>query len=398
MKLLIISSGVLPLPPVSGGAVENLIDILLQDNEINKKYDITVYSIFNNRAVEKSKNYKNCNFKFIDNSSKIYKLKKYIRGIVNKFPNLYIGNAYIKEIIKRENFEQYDYIVIENSPEYAIPISKITKKKLILHLHNDRLNKKTKNAKKIIKMYNKIFTLSNFIKERVSEITPLEKDKIYTLYNGVDINKFGKEKYIKSINEAKNKYGILKKDKILLYTGRIVPEKGVLELIKAFNKLKNHNDIKLLVAGSVNYKKEQESIYLKKVKREAANNKNIIFIGYIDYEKMPIIYAIANIGIVPSIWEEPFALTVVEHMATGNPVIITNSGGMTELVNNDSAIIINKNNNIINNLKDAIEKLIYDTPKMQFMGNMARKQSKKFDKKIYIKNFEKLIKENNEDG
>lgn len=398
MKLLIISSGVLPLPPVNGGAVENLIDMLLQDNEINKKYDITVYSVFNSEAIEKSIKYKNCKFKFIENSSKIYKFKKYIRGLINKLPNIYVGNAYINEIIEKENFEQYDYIIIENSPEYAIPISKITKKKLILHLHNDRLNKKTKNAKKIIKIYYKIFTLSNFIKERVCEINLSEKNKIYTLYNGVDINKFGKEKYINLIDKERKKYGLLKKDKILLYTGRIVPEKGVLELIRAFNQLNNVDGIKLLVAGSVNYKKDQKSVYLKKVKRESMNNKNIIFTGYIDYEKMPIIYAMANVGIVPSIWEEPFALTVVEHMATGNPVIITNSGGMTELVNNNSAIIIEKNNNIINNIKEAIENLICDTAKIKSMGNMAREQSKKFDKKVYIKSFEKLIKENNENG
>lgn len=398
MKLLIISSGVLPLPPVNGGAVENLIDMLLQDNEINKKYDITVYSIFNSEAIEKSRKYKNCKFKFIESSSKTYKFKKYIRGLINKLPNIYVGNAYINEIIEKENFEQYDYIIIENSPEYAIPISKITKKKLILHLHNDRLNKKTKNAKKIIKIYYKIFTLSNFIKERVCEINLSEKNKIYTLYNGVDINKFGKEKYINLIDKERKKYGLLNKDKILLYTGRIVPEKGVLELIRAFNQLNNVDGIKLLVAGSVNYKKDQKSVYLKKVKRESMNNKNIIFTGYIDYEKMPIIYAMANVGIVPSVWEEPFALTVVEHMATGNPVIITNSGGMTELVNNNSAIIIEKNNNIISNIKEAIENLIYDTAKIKSMGNMAREQSKKFDKKVYIKNFEKLIKENNEDG
>lgn len=379
---------------LNGGAVENLIDMILKENEITKKYDLTIYSIFDGKAFEECEKYKKCKFKFIDVSKKIYKLKRSLRGVINKLPNVYIGNAYITEIIKRENFENYDYVIVENVPEFVIPLYPKAKNKLILHLHNDRLNKNTKKATEILKKYNKVFTLSDYIGKRVKEISPLYNDKVYTLYNGIDTSKFGKEKYKDKIQKVKKEYGILPNDKVFLYTGRIVPEKGVKELVQAFSNLKDDFNVKLLITGSIDYGKNSTSKYLKEVSSIAT--QNIIFTGYIAYNEMPILYAIADVGIIPSIWEEPFALTVIEHMATGNPVIITNSGGMPELTNKKCAIMVRKDENLVQNLKEAIENVISNFEIIKNMGIEARKQSESFDKSNYVSRFNKLIEETKE--
>ena len=194
MNILIISAGVLPMPPVNGGAVENLINMFLEENEKDHKYNITLYSIFNKKAEIESQKYKSTEFKFITQNSIFYKIQKVLRRSINFLPNVYIGNAYIHEIIKQENFEKYDCIIIENVPEYVLPISKKTNRKIILHLHNDRLNINTKNALKIIQKCYKILVLSNFVGDRVKEISSNYANKVHTLYNGIDTKRFGKEK------------------------------------------------------------------------------------------------------------------------------------------------------------------------------------------------------------
>lgn len=232
--------------------------------------------------------------------------------------------------------------------------------------------------------------LVNIFGNRVKEISEEKKDIVETIYNGIDINKFGKEKYSREIENWKSKLKIDKNDKVILYTGRIVPEKGVKELIKAFINIKENQNLKLVIAGAIDYSSNKETSYFSELKKITANNSNIIFTGYIDYSKMPEVYAIADIGVVPSIWEEPFALTVIEHLATGNPVIVTNSGGMPELVNDNCSIIVDKEN--IEQLSRAIIKMLeYKNEKNEEIIRYSKEQSKKFNKEKYCEAFFKKI-------
>ena len=227
---------------------------------------------------------------------------------------------------------------------------------------------------------------------RVKEISEDKKNIVQTVYNGISVEKFGKQKYIKEIEEWRLKLKINRDDKVILYTGRIVPEKGVKELIEAFININidNKEKLKLIIAGAVDYSANKESIYFSELKKISRYYTNIIFTGYVDYNKMPALYATADIGVVPSTWEEPFALTVIEHLATGNPVIITDSGGMPELVNRNCSITVDKGN--IQQLSNAIIKVLgYNKEKINIISQNAKEQAKKFSKELYCKNFfEKL--------
>ena len=175
---------------------------------------------------------------------------------------------------------------------------------------------------------------------------------------------------------------------IFLYTGRLVKEKGVLELINTFNKVTNKNYY-LLIVGSVGYGKNFKNKFTKKIHDISKSNRNIIFTGFIPYEQMPSIYSMADYGIIPSVWEEPFALTVIEHLASGHPIIITNSGAMPELVSKDVAI--------------TIDKLYFEKEMLEAINNINTykfcekkkliEYSKKFDKENYIDKFISLIDE-----
>jgi glycosyltransferase involved in cell wall biosynthesis len=93
----------------------------------------------------------------------------------------------------------------------------------------------------------------------------------------------------------------------------------------------------------------------------------------------------ADIAVVPSMWEEPYGLTVVEAMAAGLPLITTHSGGIPEICEGVATIV--ERENIVDNLAAAIQDL-YDHPeKRKQMAAAGIERSKLFDKETYAKNF-----------
>ena len=102
------------------------------------------------------------------------------------------------------------------------------------------MNKDSKDAKEICKVCHKVITVSNYIKGRVETIgadIPIE-----TVYNGIDLERF----YLATPIDRKT-LGFKEDDFIVVYSGRINPEKGVKELIQAFAKLHDYPNIKLLI-------------------------------------------------------------------------------------------------------------------------------------------------------
>lgn len=391
MKILIISPGVLPVPAIKGGAVENLIEILLRSKEVTTRHDVTLYTIYDKEidGIEKDLNY---NVKYIYTKGKIYQLKKVIRHIINKFSKSYIGNQYIHSVIKgikKEN-QNYDIIIVENVPEYGLVLKNIKgKSKLILHLHNDFLNKYKKNAVQIEEAYDSIFSVSKYIKQRVDEINPKSK-KNEVLYNGIDTNRFNPEIYDK--NKIRKKYGFSTNDFIFMYSGRLVEEKGVKEMIQAFCEIKNKR-CKLLILGKGN-----ENYYKELISVSKPREKDVIFKGFINYDKIPEVYSLVDVGVVPSTWNEPFGLVVIEFLASGIPVIVSDKGAMREIINIEDVCgeLVKKDENYINNLKNAM--LYYLELKKETMEQRKKNSimnSKKFTKEIYVNKFLTLIEEEN---
>lgn len=389
MKILIINSSTLPYPASKGGAVENLIDMYVKDNEKNKKHDITIYSIYDKEAYKMEANYKRCTFIHINTDSIVYKIKKIFRVIARKAKRKYFANEYINKIFKdlKNNISQYDLVIIENVPEFGLIIKKLKPKRLVLHLHNDILNPDTKQAKEILNSYDEVWCLSKYVMHQVEKIENTSKAKL--LYNGIDFNSFNIIVDEHKNKQLRKKFNIRDNDIVLMYSGRLVPEKGILELINAFCEIRN-DKLKLLIVGSNSYAKSKKTSYVKKLFEISNNFKNkIIFTGYVDYKEMPYIYQIADVGIVPTICEEGFALTVVEFLASGKPLIVTNSGAIPELVNDNVAITIEKNDKIVNNLNKAILKYIEE--KEKYKRENSINIAKKYTQEKYCKKFEELV-------
>lgn len=124
----------------------------------------------------------------------------------------------------------------------------------------------------------------------------------------------------------RKKWNLSAEEKIILFAGRFDEIKGILFLIKAFrNVLKIYSNCRLIMAGSGNYDicfQEAKDICTK-----------ITFTGLLNKKDLNEIYQIADIGIVPSLFE-PFGYVAIEMMMHELPVVATTTSGLNEVVNN----------------------------------------------------------------
>ena len=389
MKIAILTCGILPIPAVQGGAVENLIDFYLEYNNQKRLHDITIYSPWDKKAKDHPALSSDVNhYIYIDDKSLKARIARRIYKCFhsNEYYNHYI-EYYFEKVYSNLKKRDIDIVILENCPGYAYKLSQRGYHNLVLHLHNELIHSNSRYHDIIFNSLTKILTVSDYIKERVSSIQP--SNKIQTIYNGIDLNIFS-PKDISTIN--RNRIGFSESDFIIVYSGRINNEKGISELIDALLNLRDIPQIKLMVLGSSFFDiAKNENNFVRSLKNKAKEiESKIVFTGFIPYNQVPDYLQIADIAVLPSMWEEPFGLTIVEALASGLPLITTRSGGIPEICEG-IAIIIDRNT-IINNLTKAILYLYEHPEERKKMSIASIERAKQFDKDIYAENFFEAIK------
>ena len=391
MKIAILTSGILPVPAVQGGAVENLIDFYLEYNNKYKLHDITVYSIYD-KCVEKHPALcsKVNNYKYIKTKSIYAKAEKLIRRFFYK-KGVYhhVIEYYLDKVIKQISRQNFDVIILENRPHYTIKLSDLKYKKLIVHLHNEHLTKTSYMSKEIYNKVDRFICVSDYISNIVKSIGN-KNDKVITVHNGINLDTFSQ---IDNSIVCRKALGLNRNDFVLIYSGRINKDKGISELIDALILLKEFSNIKLLILGSSFFgNTNSDDIFISKLKEKAKIlNNNIIFTGFIPYRNVPSFLKIADVAVIPSIWNDPFPTTVLEAQAIGLPIITTNKGGIREEVSKENAIILNVDSNFKNKLSESILYLYNNQETRNNMGIASKKRALLFSKEEYAKNFFKAL-------
>lgn len=390
MKLAVLTCGMLPIPAVQGGAVENLIDFYLEYNDREKLHDITVYSPWDERLANHPALRSNVNhYVFIDVTSLKARIARKIYGYLhhNEYYNYFI-EYYFEKVYSDLKKKDFDYIIIENGAGLAYKLSQRGLKNLILHMHNEVRKERSKYHSIIFNSFTKIITVSDYIKEKASAYFPIEK--IQTVHNGINLKNFSKKE---RSSITRHDMGFTDDDFVMVYSGRINKEKGVSELIDAMLQLTDYPQIKLMIIGGSffgNTDCEDDFIHSLKNKAKTIGDK-IIFTGFVPYEQMPDYLQLSDIAIIPSIWNDPFPTTELEAQAMGLPIITTKRGGIPEEVSEDNAILLETDTQFINNLAVAILNLYKSPQKREKMATVSLMQSKLYDKEIFAQKFFEAI-------
>ena len=148
-----------------------------------------------------------------------------------------------------------------------------------------------------------------------------------------------------------------------------------------------YHNIKLLVIGSSFFGNVTiEDEFTKELRKKTEHIKDKIrFTGYIPYKDVPAYLKLADIAVVPSMWDEAFGLTVIEAMAAGLPLITTRSGGIPEICEN-VALIVDRSQ-IIENIIYGIEQLYNDSALRKKMSEKSLNRAKNFSKDKYTRQF-----------
>jgi spore coat protein SA len=380
---LIVPKG-LPLPNVKGGAIETLVNILINQNEIYKKMDLTVVSIFDKEAYQESKKYKQTKFIYINNKT----IEYYFKAIKSKLNN-YVKreiNTYNEIVLNKIRKDEFDYIIFEGGAYFQCQnyLKYFKKHQMVLHLHHTGYS--NKNCDEV---FDKLIGVSNHVIKEFSTTSSIKKS--YLLKNAADIEQFKKRLTNKEKEQLRSNLKIGKEDFVILYCGRLIKEKGVLELVKAVNNTKQEN-IKLLIIGSINFGAGGNDEYTNQLEEAAKEKNRIILTGYINNKELYKYYNIADIQVIPSIWEEAAGIVCIEGMISKKRIITTGTGGIKEYTS-DKAIFVKNDKNLTKSLTKEILNLYNNKDELSKDIEEAYKLALQYSDKEYYKNFIKLIEE-----
>ncbi len=318
MSVAIISPGLLPIPPVLGGSVETVVQKMVENIPAEINIDIFART---HRSQPREET--------------IGKIR------YHRFP---AGPEYFRQIRTRVTAEKYPVIQVENRPLF-IPRTRAEspKSKFICSLHSlvhiDPQLIRPAGVLNIFRQCTKILVYSDFMKKRLQEMFPSTADRVSFIHLGTDPGQFRPrwEPDISSkVQNLKKILNIPEDHKTVLFAGRLIPKKGPDILIRAMKHiLREYPRCCLVIVGGSWFANRKASPYIKELRQLAASiSGNIRFTNYVSQAELPLCFAMADVFVCPSQWDEPFGLVNVEAMASGVPVVACSRGGIPEIVKN----------------------------------------------------------------
>lgn len=226
-----------------------------------------------------------------------------------------------------------------------------------------------------LKRATRITVVSEDLKNKVWELLP-ERD-VSVISMGVDTSKFGKQYYAHDYFGQGNK-------KVILFVGRLAEKKGVSFLIEAIKEI----DALLVIAGDGPLRENLE-------KKAVALSNKVMFLGAKTHEELKTIYASADIFAAPSITtkggdKEGLPTVIMEAMASGLPVVASDSGGISQLIRNGENGLLCEEKNV-RQLIENIRILLENEEYYQKIVENGKKTIEQYDYTFIAKRFSRLI-------
>ena len=173
----------------------------------------------------------------------------------------------------------------------------------------------------------KVICCSQYMVSHVKWAFGLPDDKLVMVPNGVNLQVY--ENVRKQDLRGFRTAFALPDEKLVLFVGRLVYEKGAHVLINSIPKILEKVNAKFVIVGS-GYMKEQ----LSTIVRSMGLEHKVLFTGFMDEESLLKLQCCADVSVVPSLFE-PFGIVALEAMAAKSPVVVSDTGGLGEIVEHD---------------------------------------------------------------
>ncbi|EFB76211.1 glycosyltransferase family 4 protein [Subdoligranulum variabile] len=392
-RVLLIPPPDLPVPAVQGGAVETLLTHLIRENEREGKLDLLCASVPDEAARRAAEGLQHTKMLYIarPHGHRRYWPMVFIErclGIAAPYDPWY-QKVQLSLALEPPG---PDLIVAEggNLTQCSAISRMFGRRRCLAHLHGQ-----TSCSPVMDTIYGGILALSQFIRDDYLKTSTLDPNHAYIWYNCVDTKRFRPGPPPLAL---RTRLGFGERDFVVLFCGRLDPDKGIHKLMEALSLL-NVPQIKLLIVGSPFFGRTQQSSFLRKLEQQARTLGNRVqFTGYIPNEDLPDYYRLADLVCVPTLVEEAAGLVAVEAMACGRPVLATRSGGMPEYLEGSQAVLVERGDNIADQLAWSI-RMLYEHPALcAEMGAAGSKRAQDFSVERYYNEFVRIVQDMLQNG
>ncbi len=387
-KVLLIPPPELPVPAVQGGAVETLLTHLIRENERQGRLELLCASIPSPDAAKQAEQFRHTKMLYVARP----------KGHRRYWPMVFIERCfgvaapydpwYQKvQLALALELPPPDLIVAEggNLTQCSAISRMFGRKRCLAHLHGQ-----TTCTPVMDDIYGGVLALSEFIREDYLKTSALDRRYAYILHNCVDTDMFHPGEPSHALRAD---LGFAPEDFVVLFCGRLEPDKGIHKLLEALGAVENPR-IKLLIVGSPFFGRTQQSSFLRKLEQQARGLEGRVqFTGYIPNEALPAYYHLADVVCVPTLVEEAAGLVAVEAMACGRPVLATRSGGMPEYLAGSQAVLVDRGPDIVGQLAWALQ-MLYEHPNLcREMGAAGAQRARDFSVTAFYEHFVRIVDE-----
>lgn len=188
------------------------------------------------------------------------------------------------------------------------------------------------------------------------------------------------------IDEFKKKYGIRKNERIVMFAGSMIGVKGPQILLKAIKHLRSRKGLKFIFCG---YGADIPN--LKRLSKDLGIQKSVIFTDWVSREDLMAAYEAADIVTIPSIFPETFSLVFLEAFSTGNIVIASDIGALSENIDDGKTGFLVRPNDPEAFAK-RLEYVLSNLDKLDPMRRRVKKIWKeKYDPDIFLRKYQRLF-------
>lgn len=322
------------------------------------------------------------------------------------------GSAYLPSVLRHLRSWRPDVIDVHNRPLLASRLkAKLPQAQVLLSLHSTAFiqgrNFPETGGRRILSILDGIVVNSGFLQQELLRRYPGLDIPVYVNHLGVSLEDFVPRwtPTGEALRRARLAEFGWEGRKVVLFLGRLIPEKGVHVLLKAApSVIREFPEALFLIVGSAFYGSPRETSYVRELKElaEAFPNR-VVFFPFTPYPHVADWYNVADVVVVPSGDEEAFGLVNLEAMAAGVPVIASRTGGIPEIIKDGHTGVLLPADRLERDLAQSISCLFGDEAKRREMGLAGAETARRLFRWQHTASrwsalMERLADESREDG